>query len=121
MVIINNDVQETLNRILFLKNEKKINDADFERCLGLKQRTIAEWKRGKSKSFTQILFKIADVLEVPVEALRGGLPSSSPDSAQTHNSLSKRALDTFSQLQEEEAALVLKYAQNLIAARPKGE
>ena len=53
----------TIERITGLIPKRFNSDADFERAIGLKPLTVADWKRGKSKTYYKMISDIARALE----------------------------------------------------------
>lgn len=62
---------ETWKRIKIEQDKKDINDKEFEIALGLKPKTINNWKRGMSSSYMNMLPEIADYFNVSVDYLLG--------------------------------------------------
>ena len=65
------DSVKTANVIINLIEEKFESDAHFERELGLKAKTVNNWKRGSSCSFYKMLPEIAALLDVTPNFLLG--------------------------------------------------
>lgn len=61
----------TIDRILEQAKSKYSSNADLERALGLKSKTINNWLRGKSKTYFKLLPQIAEKLGVDVISLLG--------------------------------------------------
>lgn len=68
----------TIERILFLKNKTGLSDAEFERQLGLKEKTTYSWKANRSKSYNDMLPDIARVLETTASYLLGETDDPAP-------------------------------------------
>ena len=64
-------MDSTLSRILELSNNKYQSDADFEKALSVKPKTIFNWKRGTSKTYYQMLPLICSLLSVSSDYLLG--------------------------------------------------
>lgn len=62
---------ETWKRIKKEQDKKNINDKEFELSLGLKPKTINNWKRGMSSSYMNMLPQLADYFNVSVDYLLG--------------------------------------------------
>jgi transcriptional regulator with XRE-family HTH domain len=60
-----------LDNILGLIETRFESDAAFERTVGLKPRTVAEWKRGKSKSFYELLPKLSETFKISIDSMYG--------------------------------------------------
>ena len=73
----------TLERILKKAATCYKSDAAFERELGLTERTIANWKSGKSKSYLKMLPRIAAALGTSAAYLLG--ETDDPTLAKDHN------------------------------------
>lgn len=56
-------------RILALIESEFESDAAFERALGLSEKTVNNWRRGKSASFMKILPRLADEFRVSIGEL----------------------------------------------------
>ena len=52
----------TLDRIVFLKGKCYESDVAFEKDIGIPEKTVNDWKRGKSQSFMKMLPQIAKAL-----------------------------------------------------------
>ena len=91
-----------LDRILSLIGQKYGTDKAFEDDIGIPNRTVNDWKRGKSKSYLKLLPKIANTFNVTVDYLLG--------TEQKENSLSplsdkeQELLDLFRQMSPEQQA-----------------
>lgn len=59
----------TLEKIQWLIAEKYGTDKGFEDALGIPNRTVNDWKRGKSKSYMKLIPKIATVFGVSTDYL----------------------------------------------------
>ena len=64
-VIFVNSVQIILN----LLQDKGLKQKDLASHLGINQSAIADWKRGKTKSYMRYLPEIAEFLNVPIDDL----------------------------------------------------
>ena len=56
-------------RVLSLIDSEFTSDAAFEREMGLKEKTVSNWRRGKSTSFMGILPSIAERIGVNISEL----------------------------------------------------
>ena len=56
-------------RVLSLIDSEFTSDAAFEREMGLKEKTVSNWRRGKSTSFMGILPSLAERLGVNISEL----------------------------------------------------
>lgn len=61
----------TLERILKLKKDKGITDAQFQKDIGVYATALSEWKNGKTTSYLKKLPKIAAYFDVSVDYLLG--------------------------------------------------
>lgn len=61
----------TLSKILELSSQRYKSDADFEKDLNVKPKTIFNWKRGTSKTYYQMLPLICSLLSVSSDYLLG--------------------------------------------------
>lgn len=61
--------EATRERVLSLIESEYESDAAFEREFGLPQKTVNNWRRGRSSSFMKMLPKLADSFEVSVSEL----------------------------------------------------
>lgn len=68
----------TIERISLLKDQQKLSDAKFERLLELKEKTFYNWKAGRSKTYNNMLPKIADVLRTTTAYLLGEIDNPAP-------------------------------------------
>ena len=64
-------MDNTLQTIIGLIEEKDITELKFQSDLGLYRTAVSEWKSGKSKSYERHLPKIADYFGVSVDYLLG--------------------------------------------------
>ena len=61
-------IDETiLNNILDLFKNSQKSDAELEREIGLPQKSIYEWRKGRTKSYKKYIDKIAKFFNVPAE------------------------------------------------------
>jgi len=60
---------ETLERILNLLKNKKIQQKDFVKNIGLNSSAVTDWKSGQSKSYRTHAYKIAEYFNVSVDYL----------------------------------------------------
>lgn len=60
------------SRYCKIRDRKGLRDADISRQTGIAQATLSDWKHGKTVPKLPKLRAIADVLEVPIEAIIGG-------------------------------------------------
>lgn len=67
-----------LKRILALKSERKISDAQFVKDLGFYSSIVSEWKNGSSKSYMKHLPKIAEYLHTTAAYLNGETDDPAP-------------------------------------------
>jgi transcriptional regulator with XRE-family HTH domain len=61
--------QKIRARLLSLIDSEFTSDAAFERDMGLKEKTVSNWRRGKSASFMGILPSLANRLSVNIGEL----------------------------------------------------
>lgn len=64
-------MDSTLSKILELSKNKYPSDADFEKALNVKPKTIFNWKRETSKTYYQMLPLICSLLSVSSDYLLG--------------------------------------------------
>jgi transcriptional regulator with XRE-family HTH domain len=107
--IINKEIEAILNQILYVKNEQQISDAEFERKLGLKPKTLSDWKRNHSKAFIKILPQIAEALNVTVDHLRGIERPPAQQDAQPLSVVKQTAIKFIQTLSEDDAMKALEY------------
>lgn len=101
---------DTLNKILYLLENKCVSQQDFADAIGVKKYTISEWKNGKSKSYKKYIDKIADFLGVSTDYLLGTTEI-------TLGEKQAKIIELTSQLTEEEQEEVIKYAELLKRGR----
>lgn len=63
------DVQNVRERILSLIDSEFESDAAFERALGLPEKTVNNWRRGRSSSFMKMLPRLSEEFRVNVGEL----------------------------------------------------
>ena len=63
------DGEHIRNRILELIDLHFESDAQFERRLGLKDKTVNNWRRGKSSSYMKILPELSEIFGINVGEL----------------------------------------------------
>lgn len=63
------DVQNVRERILSLIDSEFESDAAFERALGLPEKTVNNWRRGRSSSFMKMLPHLSERFRVNVGEL----------------------------------------------------
>ena len=63
------DKAKTAERIISLIDSEFDSDASFEREMGLKPKTVNNWRRGRSASYMKMLPKLAEIFEVSVTEL----------------------------------------------------
>lgn len=66
---ITNEKERIRTRILSLIDSEYESDASFERALGLKDKTVNNWRRSRSASYMKILPLISETLGVGVSEL----------------------------------------------------
>lgn len=69
---------EVIQRIFALIKIQGIQQKDFAELVGVSPPKVSEWKSGKSKSYTDYLVRIAEVLGVSTDYLLTGKESSPP-------------------------------------------
>ena len=91
------------------------SDAAFERELGIPEKTVNDWRRGKSKSFRAKLPEIAKLLRVTTSYLLGETHTSGvemiPAAPEEQPAVFKDLFAAISDFSEEEAAKVKEFAQ----------
>ena len=65
----NENVERIRARVLSLIESEFESDAAFERALGLSDKTVNNWRRSRSSSFTKMLPKLADAFRVNIGEL----------------------------------------------------
>lgn len=78
---MNEQTEAVRERIFSLIGSEYESDAAFERALGLKDKTVNNWRRGKSASYMKMLprlsevfrVSVSDLLDMPIEADRAEL------------------------------------------------
>ena len=78
---MNEQTEAVRERIFSLIASEYESDAAFERSLGLKDKTVNNWRRGKSASYMKMLprlsevfrVSVSDLLDMPIEADRAEL------------------------------------------------
>ncbi len=61
----------SLGRIITrIRHEKGLRQADLAEALGVHQSYVARWERGQMRPREQMLEKLAEILEVPLEELQ---------------------------------------------------
>ena len=63
------DVQNVRERILSLIGSEFESDAAFERALGLPEKTVNNWRRGRSASYMKMLPRLSEEFRVNVGEL----------------------------------------------------
>ena len=65
----NETVLRTRERVLALIESEFESDAAFERALGLADKTVNNWRRGRSASFMKMLVRLAEVFHISLSDL----------------------------------------------------
>lgn len=65
----NENVERIRARVLSLIESEFESDAAFERALGLSDKTVNNWRRARSSSFTKMLPKLAEAFKVNIGEL----------------------------------------------------
>ena len=65
----NENIDKTREKILTLIENEFDSDASFERKVGIPQKTVNNWRRGRSSSFMKLLPAIAEAFDVNVSEL----------------------------------------------------
>ena len=65
----NENVARTRERVLALIESEFESDAAFERALGLADKTVNNWRRGRSASFMKMLVRLAEVFRISLSDL----------------------------------------------------
>lgn len=105
---------DTVERIFYLLNERKMEQKEFAAKIGVSENVVSTWRTGRTKSFSRYLSKIAEVLSTSPEYLLTGseaepVPASDPELA--------AALSQFEKLTPEQRAKVIGYMEGLISSR----
>jgi transcriptional regulator with XRE-family HTH domain len=64
-----NNSQAIRERILFLIDSEFESDAEFERSMGLSEKTVNNWRRGRSSSYMKMLPALSERFQVNVSEL----------------------------------------------------
>ena len=64
-----NDTEQIRERVLSLIDAEYESDAAFERSLGLADKTVNNWRRGRSASYMKMLPRLSEVFNVNVGEL----------------------------------------------------
>ena len=67
--MINENAEKIRERILSLIDAEFESDAAFERALGLKDKTVNNWRRGRSASYMKMLAELSERFSVNVGEL----------------------------------------------------
>ncbi len=104
----------TLSRILELSKNYYQSDADFEKALGVKPKTIFNWKRETSKTYYQMLPLICRLLKASSDYLLG-INTNLDKKAQPELTNDKQALiDFYDKLSELNKGKVLGYVERMV-------
>lgn len=68
-------VEKLRVRVLSLVEQEYTSDADFERELGLKDKTVSNWRRGLSASFVKLAPEVAEAFGLTLSELMDIAPS----------------------------------------------
>lgn len=66
---MNESIERTRERVIGLIESEFESDAAFERAMSLPEKTVNNWRRGRSASFMKSLPEIAEVCNVNVAAI----------------------------------------------------
>ncbi|MBC8535895.1 helix-turn-helix domain-containing protein [Feifania hominis] len=69
---------EPIDRILMMLRERKVDQQDFAKAIGVRKQTVSEWKSGKTKSYLKYINQIAEYFDVSVDYLLGASKKSRP-------------------------------------------
>ncbi len=64
-----NNAEQIRERLLLLIESEYESDAAFERALGLPQKTVNNWRRGRSASYMKMLPTLSEAFKVNIGAL----------------------------------------------------
>lgn len=103
---------EVVQRMFALIKMRGIQQKDFAELVGVSPPKVSEWKNGKSKSYTDYLAKIAEVLGVSTDYLLTGEENSPPPEGD-------ELYGNFLDLTPEEREAALAYIAFLKARRQK--
>lgn len=67
----------TLDKILYLLQERHIEQQEFAKAIGIRKQAISEWKNGTTKSYMKYIGKIAEYFDVSTDYLLGNTPDPS--------------------------------------------
>ena len=70
-----------MTRLKELRKEKGISQAHLARNLGVNQTAVSQWETGRTLPSADLLYKIAEYLEVSVDYLLGRTPHTNPEEA----------------------------------------
>lgn len=71
-------MNEILERIFKLINERNLTQQKFAEDIGVKQQVVTDWKKGRNESYMKYINKIADCLDTSVDYLLGKKQSKTP-------------------------------------------
>ena len=107
---------EVAMRIFQLLDQKKMEQKEFARLVGVSDDTASDWRRGRSKSYTKKIPQIASVLGTSVEYLLAGEKENpAPQMEDGIDENINRLLDVLGNLTPEEQRQVIAYAQGIQA------
>ena len=69
---------DTLDKIMLLIKEHKIEQQDLAEFLGINKQTISDWKSGKSKTYLKYIQTISDYFNVSTDYLLGKTDAKNP-------------------------------------------
>lgn len=67
----NNNSAQVLEKIISLIESEFESDAAFERSVGLADKTVSNWRRGRSASYMKMLPKLSEIFKVNIGELLG--------------------------------------------------
>lgn len=67
----NNNSAQVLEKIISLIESEFESDAAFERSVGLADKTVSNWRRGRSASYMKMLPRLSEIFKVNIGELLG--------------------------------------------------
>ena len=67
----NENANQVLEKIVMLIESEFESDAAFERSVGLADKTVSNWRRGRSQSYMKMLPRLSEIFRVNIGELLG--------------------------------------------------
>ena len=67
----NENANQVLEKIVMLIESEFESDAAFERSVGLADKTVSNWRRGRSQSYMKMLPRLSEIFKVNIGELLG--------------------------------------------------